>query len=180
MARQKVAVGDIGETLAVVGGLGILAYFLTTKLFGALTPPPTSGTTNNTANTGASASAAAADVAAAAAAGIRQTLSNNQIASMSTTISNYITNWSGDNDTLANIIETVDQINNQADWAALVAAFGVQKFNSSLSIWSVCNTVGYDCSSMNLPSALTLVLQGTPYQGTLNQFFTAQGINAQI
>lgn len=175
MARAKAKIGDLTELIVpvvVIGGM----YLLYNKLFGS---DATSGGANNKVTDDSSKAAAAKDQAAAAAAGITQTLSNNTLNGYATDLYTKITNFTGDDLQMSDIVAVADQVNNQADWNALVNYFGVRKFNSGMAYWSWCNLFGYDCTSMDLPSALRLVLD-SDHKDALNSYFTMQGINASI
>jgi hypothetical protein len=107
--QQKRKVGDIGMDLLLIGGLGLAAYFLLNKLGGGL---ETGTSSNNTAIDQNTSTAVANDQTAAAAQGIKQTLSDSTLNGMATTIFNMAGNGADPGD----IVQTVDQVNNYADW----------------------------------------------------------------
>jgi len=158
--------GDMGETInlvvmvAVLGGVGYLAYKLLNGGLGSVTPG--AGTTaNNAGITATSATTAAAGVAAAAAAGIKQTVPDSTLNGYVTAITNLITpstTFPLDEDTSQQVQNIVISVNTKADWYRLVQLFGTKNYNAGGS-QSLCSWFAIDCQQADLPGLLKVALQ---------------------
>jgi hypothetical protein len=181
MVNKKVSgAADYIIPLAVVGGIGILAYFLVTKLGGLLT---TSNSQNNKQTTDANASASAASQAQASAAGINPTLTPNQMAAIANQVYTLGTTGS-DPSALTQINNQLTQVNNIADLNGIIAAFGTKEIATSSSLLNSCYALGFNCTAVGLSAFVDLVYQALDSTGgyleTLNEFLSAQNINFQF
>jgi hypothetical protein len=166
--------------LAVVGGIGVLAYFLVSKLGSALT---TANSQNNTGTTTANQSAATASTAQASAAGINPTLTPNQMAAIANTVYTLGTS-NPDASTPDSINNQLTQVNNIADLNGVIAAFGTKNIATSTSLLNTCYTLGLSCTSVGLQTFVDTVYNYWDTTGsameTLNEFLSSQGINYQF
>ena len=164
-------IGSIDYTpfilLAVLGAGG---YFVYQKFFGSSTGAQAAAA-NTSAITQTNASAIQQAQAANAATGQTTTLSATQISSNANTIFSLGTSGNPvSDDDQYQIQNIVIECNNNADWLALVAAFGTKQVETGTG----------QINADDLVTFLTGVLTNPQYVTTVNQFFSDTGINATI
>lgn len=155
----KATVGDIGEDLILIGGVGLLAYFVLKNFL----PNLGQGVSQNNTQTAATTTDAYnADLAAAQSAGGQQSLSATAIAAMASQIDNDLQStsfWTGSpTPDLADAVAQVDKINNSVDWYALIKAFGVRNYNTGGS-QSLCSWFAIECTQVGLVAALQAAIK---------------------
>lgn len=160
--RQKVGAGI--TDIVILGVVGIGGYFAYKAISGLFGNKSAIINENNQSTDAATAAANAATQAHIQATGQTTTLSPSTVQSLANSILNEVTSvdpgafpLSGGTD-LPNL---VDQVNNSADWVALVNAFGTKKL--------------LDGRSVDLVTALSMALP-VDYKTNLDSFFVSQGI----
>lgn len=158
--------GDMTDTIsmvlmvAVVGGVGYLAYKLLNGGLGSVTPG--AGTTANNSNIATTtASTSQAAVTASTAAGIKQTIPDSTLNGYVTAITNTITpadSFPLDENTSQTVQNIVCQVNTKTDWYRLVQLFGTKNYNGGGS-QSLCSWFAIDCQQADLPGLLKVALQ---------------------
>lgn len=114
-----------------------------------------------------------------AAAGAKPSLTNTQLSQIANTV---FTLGTQDPPDVGGINNQISQINNLADLNAIIGYFGTRAINASLSYYTFCYTLGYDCTQVGLNQFINILYAGdnAEYLVTLNGFLNDQGINYQF
>jgi hypothetical protein len=166
MGMQKVGGYDWVIPVGVIAILGYAAY----KFLG----PSSALAANNSANDANNKAAADADYNASSAV-VKQSMSDSQLSSIATQISNsFATGGTGD---LDNVVYQLSLINNITDLYRLVQLFGSKSAGSGF--FSTCSFLGFDCMSLDLDSFVRASLSADQL-ATVNRNFSGNGINYQF
>jgi hypothetical protein len=182
----KKRIGSFDSTpFIMIGGLGLLGYFLYNKLFGS-----GSAQGQNTATqTATLAQGTSTTLTALQQQGQGPILSASQAASLSndiftqgSQISAGLNFWQSNTAYLAQIFSDFSKCQNDADLYLIVQNFGVRK--AADSSWSMCALFGANCSSFGLEEFITTVLNGASASGygvtDLNTQLLSQGLTYQF
>jgi len=159
--------GDTTSNIVLLALVAGGAWYLFNKIGGGL---ETGTSANNQAIDQNTQTTVTNDQAAAAQQGIKQKLSDSTLNSLANTIF-YMAGNGGDP---GDIVQTVAQIDNYADWLRLVQLYGAKKLNTG-SWYSPCSLIGLGCDAVDLGTTLKLVLPSDQLS-SLNTYFSDQGI----
>lgn len=161
-------IGDVIIPLGVVGILAAIAY----KYFGPTPGAVTSNTNNaqNTANTQTTADAAYK----ASSAVVPQSMSDTQLSSIATQISNSFMDGGSDTGT---IIDQLSLVNNITDLYRLMQLFGTKA--NAPGMLSACYYLNINCQALDLASFVRAQLTADEL-AEVNQNFSGNGINYQF
>jgi hypothetical protein len=180
MRRTKISGGaDYIVPGALVIGGGFLLYSLfkgggfLSNLF------QTAGGANNLATDTSTAAGQAATAKALAAQGVNPTLTDTQLSQIANTVFSLGTQDPPD---VGGINNQISQINNIADLNKIIGYFGTRAVNQSMSYFSACYALGYNCQQMGLAQFINLLYAGdnADYLVTLNGFLSDMKINYQF
>jgi hypothetical protein len=173
--KKSRRVGDAADMILPVGILGLGA--LVAWKLGLFSQ---SASAQNAASlTAANQAATASTASSLAAQGINPTLSAATLQSIASSI--YTAGIQTPPDA-ATVTNSLSQVNNLADLNQVIAYFGTKNIGSSNDIINACADFSLDCTAVDLTGFLQVVYQqaGGDYLSTINQFFSAQGINFQV
>lgn len=171
MAKKKV--GEMSDTLLVLGVLGVGVYFLYSKgFFSGLTGNSSNNNSTDQANQNATNQTASQQAAAGVAATLTP-IGANGIASQIFTLGQ-----TGSADDLNTIEQLLMQPNNLTDLNMVIQDFGVKSIGGAW--YTLCQTLDIDCTKVDLPSFVRMIFsQGgeSNLLESVNYYYSLQGIN---